>query len=89
MGKLNTRLQRLEQRVGEPGCPACRDRRGFHVMVTAERLPDGTLTYPNDDMPKPCEKCGEIPEAITIIMHVVKTREDMARQAAADLFRPT
>jgi hypothetical protein len=87
---MNHRLRRLEQRAGDDGCPACRDRRGCHVLVNARRLPDGTLTYPDGAKPQPCDPCGEIPEAITtIIMHVVKTREDMARQAAADLFRPT
>jgi hypothetical protein len=78
--KLSTRLQRLEQRVGEPGCPACRERRGFNVLVNARRMPDGTVTYPDDDRPKPCEKCGEVPELIIeIVRVVVETRADLAR----------
>jgi hypothetical protein len=51
--RLNARLQRLERRVVDPGCPGCRERRGFNVLVNAHRLPDGTLAYPNDDEPKP------------------------------------
>jgi hypothetical protein len=78
--RLNTRLQRLEQRVVDPGCPGCRDRRGFHVLVNVNELPDGTLTYPDDDKPKPCEQCGEVPEfSIEVVRKVVETREDIAR----------
>jgi hypothetical protein len=81
--RLSTRLLRLEQRVVDPGCPGRRDRRGRPVLVNVQELPDGTVTYPDDDEPKPCEQCGEIPEVITtIIMQVVKTREDVARLEA-------
>ena len=81
--KLNTRLQRLEQRVIDPGCPGCRDRRGRHVLVNARRQPDGTLTYPDDDYPKSCEQCGEVPEfIIEVVRVVVETREDVARSHA-------
>jgi hypothetical protein len=81
--KLHTRLQRLERRVVDPGCPGCRERRGFNVLVNAHRLPDGTLAYPNDDEPKPCPQCGEVPESvIAVIRTVVETREDVARLKA-------
>jgi hypothetical protein len=77
--KLNTRLQRLEQRVGDPGCLACRDRRGRHVLINALKLPDDTLTYPNNDHPLPCEQCGLVPEfVIAVVQKVVKSRADLA-----------
>jgi hypothetical protein len=78
--RLIARLQRLERRVIDPGCPGCRERRGFNVLLNAHRLPDRTLTYPDDDEPKPCDLCGEVPESvIAVIRTVVETREDVAR----------
>ena len=40
---LRTRLRRLERNTVAEGCPACRDRRGRIVWLTAERLADGTV----------------------------------------------
>lgn len=71
--KLTTRLQRLERRIGDTGCSACRDRRGFHVLVNAQRLPDGTLTYPDDNQPKPCKQCGKIPELVIAVVRTLVT----------------
>jgi hypothetical protein len=80
--KLHTRLQRLEQRLREPGCPACRDRRGRIVLVTSRSLPDGR-TELQGDWPAPCERCSEAPEQIIEILEaMVETREDVARLAA-------
>jgi hypothetical protein len=79
---INQRLRRLEQRVGDPGCPACRDRRGHTVMVRSRRLPDGT-TLPLESEPGPCERCGEVAEfIIEIVETVVESRENVARRAA-------
>jgi hypothetical protein len=90
--RMNGRLRRLERAAGvgrDDGCRACRDRRGFHLLVNVEELPDGTLRYPNDDKPKPCEQCGVVPEqVIAVVLAVVKTREDVARLAAEGLYRP-
>jgi hypothetical protein len=36
-------LRRLEQRVPDAGCLACRDRRGRIVFAETERLADGSL----------------------------------------------
>jgi hypothetical protein len=78
---LSSRLQRLEQRVGD-GCPACRDRRGRVVLVTSRSLPDGTVAYPEGE-PGPCEHCGVVPEqVIEIVETVVETRQDLARLEA-------
>ena len=61
--KMHNRLRRLEQTVPDPGCPACRSRRGFIVMIRARRLADGTLTYP-EGQPSPCERCGKVAEFV-------------------------
>jgi hypothetical protein len=88
---LSRRLHALEQSLGGryDDCPACRERRGVHVVMRARRLLDGTLAYLDGPKPKPCDHCGQIPEAVTtIIMQVVKTPEDLARLAAEGLYRP-
>lgn len=64
---LSNRLQRLEQRIGDPGCPACRERRGQQVFVDVQRQTDGEITY-GDDMPQPCRVCGRVPEFIIEIV---------------------
>ena len=61
--KLSNRLRRLEHRVGDPGCPACRDRRGRNVWVTSRRNPDGSTTTLESE-PAPCKQCGAVPEFI-------------------------
>jgi hypothetical protein len=86
--RLSGRLQRLEQRLGDDGCPACRDRRGCFVMVTSRCLPDGTVAYP-DEEPAPCDQCGIVPErVIEVVETVVETREDVARLTAEGRYRP-
>ena len=83
---LLTRLRKLERAAGgrDAGCRACRDRRGYIVIGTARRLPDGT-TAPEGDWPAPCEACGDFPEQIIEIVHtLVKTRQDLARREAEE-----
>ena len=58
---LRTRLRRLERNTVAEGCPACRDRRGRIVWLTAERLPDGTIVT-RENEPQACTVCGQIPE---------------------------
>jgi hypothetical protein len=71
---LRTRLQRLERNTADAGCPACRDRRGRIVLLTAERLPDGTVVAVENE-PQACTRCGQIPEQIIqIIESVVDAR---------------
>ena len=73
---LRGRLQRLERTKIEAGCPACRDRRGRIVLVTARRLPDGTVVAV-EEKPQPCAQCGQIPEQIIeVIESVVDERTD-------------
>jgi hypothetical protein len=79
--RAKARLARLERELGNPGCPACRDRRRFSVVVEIEDLPDGTV---RDLAPRPaaCDVCGEIPEQIIEIAYVVvTTREEVDRLA--------
>ena len=61
--RLSSRLRRLEEAGGgrDDGGPACRGRRGRIVMVTSQRLPDGTRA-PDGDWPAPCAACGVLPE---------------------------
>ena len=68
--RMRNRLQRLERNVVDPGCPACRDRRGRIIMVDARRREDGTETRP-EGRPAPCERCGETPEFIIQIVETV------------------
>ena len=71
---LRARLQRLERSRVVAGCPACRERRGRTVLLTAQRLPDGTLA-PGEDEPQPCVRCGQIPEQIIEIIEVIEPAE--------------
>jgi hypothetical protein len=72
--KLRTRLQRLERHAVDAGCPACRERRGLIVFLTAERLPDGTVVTTEDE-PQLCARCGQVPEqVIEVIESVVDGR---------------
>ena len=68
--KLRNRLHRLERGAPDPGCPACRDRRGRIVMVDARLRADGTETQ-IEGRPTPCECCGEMPEFIVQIVETV------------------
>jgi hypothetical protein len=73
---LRARLQRLERRKIEIGCPACRDRRGRIALVTARRLPDGTVVAEEGE-PQPCARCGQVPEQIIeVVKSVVGERTD-------------
>jgi hypothetical protein len=67
---LRTRLQRLERNTVEEGCPACRDRRGRVVWLTAERRPDGTVVTVEKEPPA-CTWCGQIPEQIIEVVRAV------------------
>ena len=49
------RLERLEARVAEAGCSACRHRRSKAVYVKEGE---------GDELPSPCARCGKIPEII-------------------------
>jgi hypothetical protein len=60
---LRTRLRRLEQKLPDPGCLSCRDRRGRIVFVTARALADGSFVTVAGD-PEPCERCGQVAERI-------------------------
>ena len=61
--RLRSRLQRLERETVAEGCPACRDRRGRIVWLTAERLADGTVVTVENE-PQACTRCGQVPEQI-------------------------
>jgi hypothetical protein len=66
---MRSRLDRLEQRVGLPRCPPCRDRQGRIVFIDGTRLTDGT-GVPCKDPPAPCFACGKVPE---LVIEVVET----------------
>jgi hypothetical protein len=68
---LRARLRRLERTTIVAGCPACRERRGRTVLLTARGLPDGTLA-PGEDEPQPCVSCGQIPEQIIKVLEVIE-----------------
>jgi hypothetical protein len=68
--RARSRLGRLERLVGPPGCPACRDRRGRVVLVSATGLPDGTVVR-TGERPQPCAACGQVPEQVIVVIEVV------------------
>jgi hypothetical protein len=69
--RLRTRLEKLERQVGPLGCPACRERRGRHVLLTVKELPDGTL-LPSPDQPPPCARCGQVAELVIQVVAPVE-----------------
>jgi hypothetical protein len=82
---IRTRLQYLEQRVPETGCPACRDRFGRVVLVTTRQLADGTM-LPTTKMPEPCSLCGQLPEEIIKIVEVVVETREQANEINANVW---
>jgi hypothetical protein len=69
--RLCTRLYRLEQTIRvDRGCPACRLRRGRTVVLESKEIPDGTKA-PLGDWPMPCTLCGELPEKIVEVVHLL------------------
>jgi hypothetical protein len=68
---LRARLRRLERTTIDAGCPACRERRGWTVLLTARRLPDGTVA-PVEGEPQPCVRCGQVPEQIIAVVEVIE-----------------
>jgi hypothetical protein len=69
--RLHNRLHRLEQKVPDPGCLACRDRRGRTVLVEAEQQADGSVV-PWGKEPEACAQCGIVPEnVIKVILSIV------------------
>lgn len=67
---LRARLQRLERSSVNLGCPACRDRQGRIVLLTAQRLLDGAVVT-DEAEPQPCARCGQIPEQILEVVESV------------------
>jgi hypothetical protein len=53
------RLEHLEARMVEAGCPACRDRRSKAVYVKE-----------GEELPSRCARCDKIPELIITIRRV-------------------
>lgn len=71
---LRTPLQRLERNMVDVGCPACRDRRGRVVFVTAQRLPDGTVVAKEGEL-QPCACGGQVLErVIEVVETIVEAR---------------
>jgi hypothetical protein len=58
--RWHRRLVRLEGRIVDAGCPACRHRRGQAVVMEEE----------GDEIPAPCARCGQVPELIIEITEV-------------------
>jgi hypothetical protein len=74
--RLTGRLRRLEGNarerglLPEPGCPACRDRRGLTVFVRSRVGADGAVLW-EEEGPAACAACGEVPEDVTEIVEQV------------------
>jgi len=52
----------------DPGCPACRDRRGRIVMVEYQRQREGLVTA-LEPLPAPCSACGRVAEFVVQVIH--------------------
>ena len=47
------------------------------MLVEARALPDGTVGGGEEEMPKPCATCGEVPEQVCLLEYVlVEPAED-------------
>jgi hypothetical protein len=68
--RLNNRLGRLEQKLPNPGCPDCSDRRGRMVLALAHRLPDGSVVL-RDKEPEACGLCGVVPEDVVKVIRTI------------------
>ena len=71
---LRNRLKRLEQIAGTASCPACRERRQLDVLLSG-RVEGGDIV-PDEPLPPACERCGEIPERIRLIVEEVVEVDD-------------
>jgi hypothetical protein len=86
---IRDRLTKLENALANGACPACAHGAGLgrdgSRLVFCEQNAHGELVTTNgDEMPKPCPRCGQIPEALLIEEIVVVTPEQVhgvARQA--------
>ncbi len=75
--RLRTRLQKLGRARTFAGCPARRYRRVV-VLRTSTLMPDGRVIW-GVDKPRPCTRCGDIPEQIIeMSLSVVGERNDAA-----------
>jgi hypothetical protein len=72
---MQRRLQRLEQKVPDPGCLACSDRRGLIVLVEAERLADGSVVLRGTE-PEVCAQCGIVAENVVQVFHSYMERRN-------------
>ena len=68
---VRDRLTRLERPLTGGCCPVCAHRKGQTVLIV--EWPNGERS---DEMPKPCERCGQRPETVVIDELVVMTREE-------------
>jgi len=74
---LRTRLARLEKPFATGACPACGPRTGFaqELMVCTEG-PDGEpIPMDGKEFPKPCSRCGQMPEVAIEILKVVDSEQ--------------
>ena len=71
---IRNRLKRLEQIAGAAVCPACRERRQFDLLLSGRV--DGEDIVPDEPLPPACERCGEIPELIRLIVEEVVEVDD-------------
>ncbi len=63
---LHTRVKRLAEEARKRGigsglCPACWERKGCMVVVTAD----------TDEAPAACEVCGEVPEDVIEVEEIL------------------
>jgi hypothetical protein len=81
--KMHRRLQRLRQKVPEPGSPGCCDRRGRIVLVQAHRLADGSVVL-RGTKPEACGLCGAVPEHVVKLILSVAGGPDQPEDAPGD-----
>ena len=62
--RLHTRLRKLEESLPDPGCPACRDRRGRVVFAYGKADADGTVQA--TERPDACAQCKSMPERVLV-----------------------
>ena len=81
--RLPHRLSRREQQLPDPGCPGCSARRGWIVLVEADRLADGSVVV-RDQEPAACGLGGVVPEEVVKLIVTIAGVPDQLGDAAGD-----
>ena len=74
---IRDRLAKLERAVANGACPGCGPRTGFfQELIVCTEGPDGEpIPLDGKELPKPCPRCGQMPEVQVEILEVVDSAQ--------------